>query len=219
MSIGEAREAQKAAKRVALKQAAAEREAAARRRNAFTGMIVAVVAIGAVVGLLALMGAFSAKTPDSSALASEASPGAVASGQPETQPPAPKVEVPPALAKKPEVTKGDAATLTKLDVKTLIQGTGAVVAAGQSITVNYVGVFYKDGKEFDSSWKRNAPATFQIGNHKVIPGWDQGLVGLKVGSRVVLDIPGSLAYGETQADAGDSPAGPLRFVVDILAAQ
>ncbi|MBB5873782.1 peptidylprolyl isomerase [Allocatelliglobosispora scoriae] len=219
MSIGEAREAQKAAKRVALKQAAAEREAAARRRNAFTGMIVAVVAIGAVVGLLALLGAFSAKTP--AALDSQASPGAVATDQPAADPPAPKVEVPPALAKKPEVTKGDAATLTKLDVKTLIQGTGPAVVAKQQITVNYVGVFYKDGKEFDSSWSRNEPATFQIGNQKVIPGWDQGLVGVKVGSRVLIDIPSALAYGadEAAATAAGKPAGPLRFVVDVLAAQ
>lgn len=215
MTIG-AREEQKAAKRAAHKQAAAEREAAARRRSAFTGVIVAVLAIGVFVGLLAIFGVFSPAKPK--AVADASAPGTTATTAP-TAAPKPQVSVPPALATKPTVTKGDAATLTKLDVKTLVEGTGPAVKAGQQITVNYVGVFYKTGEEFDSSWKRNEPATFGIGTGNVIKGWDEGLVGVKVGSRVLVDIPGNLAYGETEAESGGRPAGPLRFVVDILAAQ
>jgi peptidylprolyl isomerase len=91
------------------------------------------------------------------------------------------------------------------------------VQKGQTITTNYVGVFFKDGKEFDSSWNAGQPASFPIGVGQVIPGWDQGLVGVTVGSRVQLDIPAELAYGTKPA--GGRPAGPLRFVVDVLAAQ
>jgi peptidylprolyl isomerase len=80
-----------------------------------------------------------------------------------------------------------------------------------------VGVFYADGKEFDSSWSRGEPASFPIGVGQVIPGWDQGLVGVNVGSRVQLDIPAELAYGNDKSSG--RPTGPLRFVVDVLAAQ
>jgi peptidylprolyl isomerase len=73
------------------------------------------------------------------------------------------------------------------------------------------------GKEFDSSWKNNQPASFAIGVGQVIKGWDQGIVGQKVGSRVQLDIPKDLAYGDNPQSA--DVAGPLRFVVDILKAQ
>jgi FKBP-type peptidyl-prolyl cis-trans isomerases 1 len=99
-------------------------------------------------------------------------------------------------------------------VVTLVQGDGPAVKSGQTITVNYVGVSNTTGEEFDSSWKRGEPASFPIGTGGVIKGWDQGLVGVKVGSRVQLDIPSNLAYG----DNGQVP-GPLRFVVDILGAK
>jgi peptidylprolyl isomerase len=82
--------------------------------------------------------------------------------------------------------------------------------------VNYVGVTYADGKEFDSSWSRSQAFSFQAGAGNVIQGWDQGLVGVKVGSRVQLDIPADLAYGEKPS--GGQPAGALRFIVDVLSA-
>jgi peptidylprolyl isomerase len=78
--------------------------------------------------------------------------------------------------------------------------------------VNYVGVSYLTGAEFDASWNRSDPFVFQLGENQVIDGWDQGLVGVKEGSRVQLDIPSELAYG----DNGRLP-GPLRFVIDVLA--
>jgi peptidylprolyl isomerase len=124
--------------------------------------------------------------------------------------------VDPALATEPRVTAGTG-NLTELVVTTLIQGTGPAVNAGQNITVNYIGVTYRDGQKFDASWDRGQPASFPIGVGSVIPGWDRGLVGVKVGSRVQLDIPANLAYGDNPTNG--SPGGPLRFVVDLLAAQ
>ena len=123
---------------------------------------------------------------------------------------------PPALAQKPTVTKGTG-TLTKLNVTTLVQGTGPAVRSGQNLTVNYVGVSYTTGEEFDASWKTGQPFPFQVGTGSVIKGWDQGLIGVKVGSRVQLDIPSDLAYGDNPG--GGQPAGPLRFVVDVLDAK
>jgi peptidylprolyl isomerase len=119
------------------------------------------------------------------------------------------------LETKPTVTAGTG-DVTELKVTTLIEGTGAAVQSGQKITVNYVGVDYKTGAEFDSSWKGGEPASFKIGVGAVIRGWDQGLVGVRVGSRVQLDIPADLAYGEETSDG--TPGGDLRFVVDILSA-
>jgi peptidylprolyl isomerase len=118
----------------------------------------------------------------------------------------------PALCTKPTVGPGTG-ELTQLNVTTLIEGTGAATAAGQNITVNYVGVSYTSGEQFDASWDKQQPYSFELGAGRVIDGWDQGLVGVKVGSRVQLDIPSNLAYPN-----GGGPEGPLRFVVDLLAA-
>jgi peptidylprolyl isomerase len=128
----------------------------------------------------------------------------------------PVVGVDPALATKPIVGKGTG-ELTALTLTTLIKGAGPPVSTGQTITVNYVGVRYADGKEFDSSWSRSEPFTTKVGVGQLIKGWDQGLIGVTVGSRVQLDIPADLAYGE-HPDNGQ-PAGALRFVVDLLSAK
>ena len=71
-------------------------------------------------------------------------------------------------------------------------GTGAEAKAGQTVTMNYVGINYKSGKEFDSSWKRNEPFTFTLGKKQVIPGWEKGIPGMKVGGRRELVIPPAL---------------------------
>ena len=106
-----------------------------------------------------------------------------------------------------------------LQVKPLIKGTGAVVKAGQDIAVQYTGVIWRTGKVFDSSWSRNTPLTTVIGEGQVIKGWDTGLVGQTVGSRVLLVIPPSDGYGSTGAStAGINGTDTLVFVVDILAA-
>jgi len=128
---------------------------------------------------------------------------------------APETPLDPALQSPPAVKagKGD---VKELKVTPIVAGQGPKVAAGQQLTVNYVGVTYSDGKEFDSSWKNGQPVTFPIGTGNLIKGWDEGLVGVPVGSRVQLDIPAEQAYGEKTT--GGQPAGDLRFVVDILKA-
>lgn len=199
----------KAERRALGKAAAAKRAAARRRKKLLRNAVGVVAAIGAIVGLAALFGAFSPDAaPSPQASASGTAAPTLAGGVP--------ADADPALRTKPTVTKGTG-ELTKLNITTLVEGKGAAVQSGQQITVNYVGVSYGTGEEFDSSWSRSEPASFSIGTGNVIAGWDQGLVGVKVGSRVQLDIPTELAYGANAAAQG-KPAGPLRFVVDVLSA-
>jgi peptidylprolyl isomerase len=104
-----------------------------------------------------------------------------------------------------------------LVVQPLIVGTGPVVTAGQTISVHYTGVIFGSGKQFDSSWDRGTPVDFAIGIGKVIKGWDEGIVGLTVGSQVLLVVPPDKGYGTSgNASAGISGTDALVFVVDIL---
>ena len=98
----------------------------------------------------------------------------------------------------------------------LIVGTGPEAKAGESVTVNYVGALYKGGKVFDASWKRHEPFSFVLGKGQVIPGWDQGVAGMKVGGRRVLIIPAPLAYGTKGSPPTIPPNAALVFVVDLL---
>ena len=108
-----------------------------------------------------------------------------------------------------------------LVTKTLIKGSGPVVAKGQTVVTQYVGTIWRTGKVFDSSWSRGEPFGFTIGAtpSQVITGWDKGLVGQTVGSRVMLVVPPSLGYGKTgSSQAGIKGTDTLVFVVDILGA-
>jgi peptidylprolyl isomerase len=106
-----------------------------------------------------------------------------------------------------------------LQVKTLIKGKGAVVKKGQDLAVQYTGVIWRTGAVFDSSWARSTPLTTVIGEGQVIKGWDTGLVGQTVGSRVLLVIPPADGYGSSGASqAGIKGTDTLVFVVDVLAA-
>ncbi len=110
---------------------------------------------------------------------------------------------------------------TTLVTKTLIKGTGAPVQKGQTVVTQYVGAIWRTGKVFDSSWSRNQPFGFTIGStpSQVITGWDKGLVGQTVGSRVMLIVPPADGYGKTgSSQAGIKGTDTLVFVVDILGA-
>ncbi|HEY8304254.1 MAG TPA: FKBP-type peptidyl-prolyl cis-trans isomerase [Solirubrobacteraceae bacterium] len=120
------------------------------------------------------------------------------------------------LSTQPKVAVPTGAAPTTLVTKELIKGTGPEAKAGQSVTVNYVGVLYKGGKEFDASWKRSEPFTFTLGKGQVIKGWDQGVAGMKVGGRRELVIPAELAYGKTGSPPTIPANAPLVFVVDLL---
>ena len=123
---------------------------------------------------------------------------------------------PGARFKKPVVTVPAGPAPTKLVTKDLVTGTGQTAKAGDTVTVNYVGVLYKTGKEFDSSWSRNTPFTTALTAGSVIPGWVQGIPGMKVGGRRELVIPASLAYGKAGSPPTIPPNSPLVFVVDLL---
>jgi FKBP-type peptidyl-prolyl cis-trans isomerase len=101
-------------------------------------------------------------------------------------------------------------------VKELIKGTGPAAKTGDRVTVNYVGVLYDGGKEFDSSWKRNEPFSFTLGQGEVIPGWERGVIGMHVGGRRELTIPAALAYGAQGRPPAIPANAPLVFVVDLL---
>jgi peptidylprolyl isomerase len=119
---------------------------------------------------------------------------------------------------KPTVTVPKGAPPKKLEIKELEEGSGAEAKAGDEVTVQYVGVNYKNGKEFDSSWSRSEPFSFTLGAGEVIPGWDQGVEGMKVGGRRELIIPPELAYGEAGAPPAIGPNETLVFVIDLLEA-
>ena len=101
---------------------------------------------------------------------------------------------------------------------TLIQGTGEPVQSGHTLLIQYTGVDWNTGKNFDSSFTRKAAFSTVIGAGKVIAGWDQGLVGKHVGDRVLLVIPSALGYGPSggQSSAGIGKDDTLVFVVDIV---
>jgi peptidylprolyl isomerase len=119
----------------------------------------------------------------------------------------------------PTITVPKTKAPTSLVAQPLIKGTGPVVKSGQTLTAHYAGVVWPGGKLFDSSFKRGQPANFPIGIGQVVKGWDQGLVGQTVGSRVLLVIPPALGYGKNgQPEAGIKGTDTLVFVVDVLAA-
>lgn len=121
----------------------------------------------------------------------------------------------------PQIAVPKSGPPSKLVVKTLIKGTGAPVKTGEAIVVRYVGSIWRTGKVFNDNWPSVAqpttpPNVFQLG--QLIPAWNTGLVGVPVGSRVMLVVPPAEGYGKSgQASAGIKPTDTLVFVVDILA--
>ncbi|HSN07227.1 MAG TPA: FKBP-type peptidyl-prolyl cis-trans isomerase, partial [Candidatus Angelobacter sp.] len=119
------------------------------------------------------------------------------------------------MGKAPQVTLGpDTSKVAKLTVCDLVQGSGAPIAAGSSITAQYVGIGAVSGKKFDSSWDRGKPATFSLSG--VIEGWTKGLPGMKIGGRRLLVIPGAQAYGANPPSADIAANEALVFVVDAV---
>jgi peptidylprolyl isomerase len=122
----------------------------------------------------------------------------------------------PAVAGKPEVPIPDGPPPDKLQITDLVAGTGAEAKAGQTVTVQYVGVAWSTKKEFDASWNTGRPFPFQLGTGNVIAGWDQGIPGMKVGGRRRLEIPPALAYQAAGYPPAIGPNETLVFVVDLL---
>ena len=103
-----------------------------------------------------------------------------------------------------------------LTITDLVVGDGAEAAAGNTVVVHYVGVAHSSGEEFDASWNRGAPLDFRVGIGQVIKGWDDGLLGMRVGGRRRLVIPPHLGYGARGAGTVIKPGETLIFVVDLV---
>lgn len=117
---------------------------------------------------------------------------------------------------KPEVDFPEGEPPSDLVIVDEIAGDGKEATAGKTVVAHYVGVAYSTGEEFDSSWNRGDPLAFPLGAGRVIKGWDQGLIGMKVGGRRRLTIPPHLAYGDRGAGAVIKPGETLIFVVDLV---
>ncbi|KHL00332.1 FKBP-type peptidyl-prolyl cis-trans isomerase [Sinomonas humi] len=117
---------------------------------------------------------------------------------------------------KPEIEFPEGPVPSELNIVDLIEGDGREVAPGDTVSAHYVGVAWSSGEEFDSSWNRGAPLDFRVGVGQVIQGWDQGLLGMKLGGRRRLEIPSDLAYGSRGAGGAIGPNEALIFVVDLV---
>jgi peptidylprolyl isomerase len=121
------------------------------------------------------------------------------------------------LSSKPSIAVDTASTPpTELVSEDLVEGDGPEIAPGATASVQYVGVSWSTGGEFDASWDRGQPFGFPVGAGRVIAGWDQGVVGMRAGGRRLLVIPPELGYGDRGAGGVIAPGETLVFVVDAL---
>ena len=117
---------------------------------------------------------------------------------------------------KPEVDPHLGPEPTDLEVTDLSVGEGAEAQSGSTVSVHYVGIAHSTGEEFDASYNRGEPLQFRLGVGQVIPGWDNGVMGMKVGGRRRLVIPPHQAYGDRGAGGVIGPGETLIFVVDLV---
>jgi peptidylprolyl isomerase len=118
---------------------------------------------------------------------------------------------------RPQIEKPSGDIPFELGTDDLTVGDGDEATPGKKVTVHYVGVSFTTGEEFDASWNRGQPFQFKLGGGQVIPGWDRGVAGMRVGGRRKLTIPSAMAYGARGAGGAIKPHEPLVFVVDLLA--
>jgi len=117
-------------------------------------------------------------------------------------------------SEKPTITKPSGDPPTKLVTKDIVVGKGAAAKSGDNLSMHYLGALF-DGEQFEASWDAGKPFDLALGQGAVIPGWDQGIVGMKAGGRRLLVIPPDLAYGE-QGQGNIPPNATLIFVVDLV---
>ena len=138
----------------------------------------------------------------------------------ETQPAEPQAEGSPGeisknVEEKPSIPQPSGQPPSQLRSEDIVDGEGATAKAGDDVTVQYVGVNFSNGQEFDASWNRGEPFEFTLGGGQVIPGWDEGVVGMKEGGRRKLTIPPDLAYGPQGSPPAIGPNETLVFVIDL----
>ena len=116
---------------------------------------------------------------------------------------------------KPAIPKPEGEPPTGLQSRDVLQGNGDTAESGDQVTVQYVGVSWSTGEQFDASWDRGEPFSFRLGAGDVIPGWDQGVSGMREGGRRQLVIPPNLAYGPQGQPPVIGPNETLVFVIDL----
>ncbi|WP_072314404.1 FKBP-type peptidyl-prolyl cis-trans isomerase [Agrococcus sp. Marseille-P2731] len=121
------------------------------------------------------------------------------------------------MTEKPEIDAPEGPAPTELEITDITVGDGDEAVKGTQVSVHYVGVTHSGGEEFDASYGRGAPLEFPLGVGMVIPGWEQGIEGMRVGGRRKLVIPPHLAYGERGAGGVIGPNETLIFVCDLVA--
>jgi peptidylprolyl isomerase len=121
-----------------------------------------------------------------------------------------------AALERPQIDKPEGDIPFELVTDDIVVGEGDEATKGTKVSVHYVGVAFSSGEEFDASWNRGQPFEFKLGAGQVIPGWDAGVEGMKVGGRRKLTIPSAMAYGARGAGGVIGPNEPLVFVVDLL---
>ncbi len=202
---------------------AAEAKAKKRRKQIRNVIVVAVIA-GIVIGIVFLTSSSSppkksATTTTTTTTAPTTTTTSVA-GSTTTVPPAigaiPAADLSPAgtAGKAPTVVVPPGSPPTQLESADLITGTGPAAKTGDSLTVQYVLATYSSRKTVQSSWT-SQPFTFTLGQG-VIQGWDEGVVGMKVGGRRELIVPPSLGYGSTAQGAGIAANDTLVFIIDLV---
>ncbi len=167
-------------------------------------MAVVAIAIAAVVLLTG--------DDDTEVTSSNTTTTAAATGSAAGKPCVPVADTPPPGAPPVPVPVGPPPG--ELHRQELKEGSGATVAPGATVTVNYIGVSCSTGKIFDSSYSRNQPATFSLS--QVIKGWQEGIPGMKVGGQRLLGIPPAQAYGSRGSPPSIRPDETLWFVVEVL---
>jgi peptidylprolyl isomerase len=174
---------------------------------------------GVILAALALAACGDEKSDSRDSGASQAAPNPTTTAT-ETNPETPSEpteggKVSKDLDEKPEIPKPTGSPPTKLEAQDLVKGKGKAAKEGDKVSVQYVGVAFSTGEEFDASWERGEPFEFTLGAGEVIPGWDEGVVGMKEGGRRQLTIPAELAYGAQGSPPAIGPNETLVFVIDM----
>jgi peptidylprolyl isomerase len=170
----------------------------------------------AAVGLLTLISGCGGKDRSSSQPASTPPTETQATTTQTAATPAPSIKD---TSQKPVIPKPDGAVPRRLKVKDIVKGKGPGAKPGDQLTVQYVGVTFSTGEQFDASWDSGQPFSFQLGTGQVIPGWDRGLRGMRKGGRRKLTIPPRLAYGAQGSPPAIGPNETLVFVIDLIGRQ
>lgn len=177
-----------------------------------TAALLAIAALG--VGACGDSNAPVSSTTPAATTTATAAPPTTTATTPATGETIQKLVISKDLATKPTIAKPAGDPPKKLYVRDIVTGKGSRAKSGDGVTVQYVGVSYSTGEQFDASWDRGQPFQFQLGAQMVIAGWDEGVVGMRTGGRRMLVIPPDLAYGST----GQGPIAAnetLIFVIDL----